>query len=194
MVESSRLFTCRMGTPIGELLVVTDEAGRLRVVEFADAEERVAARLRELGREGAVVEERSTPSPAARALAAYFEGELGAIEALPVELHGTPFQRAVWAALREIPCGATTSYGALAARIGRPAAVRAVGMANHANPVGIVVPCHRVIGADGSLTGYGGGLERKRWLLVHEAALAGPLFARGSKAAAPRREPASSRA
>jgi methylated-DNA-[protein]-cysteine S-methyltransferase len=183
-----------MRTPLGELLVVTDEAERLRVVEWTDAEERVAARLRELGPEGAVVEDRTKPSHAATALAAYFEGELGAIEALPVELRGTPFQRAVWAALCEIPCGATVSYGAIAKRIGRPAAVRAVGMANHANPVGIVVPCHRVVGADGSLTGYGGGLERKRWLLAHEAAAPGPLFAVEAKAVASRREPASSRA
>ena len=79
-----------------------------------------------------------------------------------------PFQREVWAALRAIPVGATTSYGRLAAAIGRPKAVRAVGLANGSNPIGIVVPCHRVIGADASLTGYGGGLERKRWLLEHE--------------------------
>ena len=84
----------------------------------------------------------------------------------------TPFQRAVWAALRRIPAGSTTSYGALSAEIGRPAAVRAVGLANGANPVAIVVPCHRVIGADGSLTGYGGGLPRKRWLLAHEGVAA----------------------
>ncbi len=83
---------------------------------------------------------------------------------------GTPFQRDVWAALREIPVGKTLSYGALAAKIGRPKAVRAVGLANGANPIGIVVPCHRVIGADSSLTGYGGGLDRKRWLLNHEGA------------------------
>ena len=90
---------------------------------------------------------------------------------LPVVTAGTPFQRAVWAALRQIPVGTTLSYGALAERIGRKAAVRAVGAANGANPVAVVVPCHRVIGADGSLSGYGGGLERKRWLLAHEGAL-----------------------
>jgi methylated-DNA-[protein]-cysteine S-methyltransferase len=88
-------------------------------------------------------------------------------------LHGTEFQRAVWNALRSIPCGETLSYGALARRIGRPSAVRAVGLANGANPVGVVVPCHRVIGSDGTLTGYGGGLSRKRWLLEHESALHG---------------------
>jgi methylated-DNA-[protein]-cysteine S-methyltransferase len=83
-------------------------------------------------------------------------------------LAGTPFQRSVWSALRRIPAGTTTSYGALAEHIERPTAVRAVGHANGANPISVVVPCHRVIGADGSLTGYGGGLDRKRWLLAHE--------------------------
>jgi methylated-DNA-[protein]-cysteine S-methyltransferase len=93
---------------------------------------------------------------------------LDAIDGLAVAARGTDFQRSVWRALRRIPCGETTSYGALAQRIGRPTAVRAVGHANGANPVSIVVPCHRVIGSDGSLTGYGGGIERKRWLLAHE--------------------------
>jgi methylated-DNA-[protein]-cysteine S-methyltransferase len=96
-------------------------------------------------------------------------GHTAVLDSLEVETAGTPFQRTVWHALREIPAGATMSYGALAKRIGRPSAVRAVGLANGANPIGIVVPCHRVVGADGSLTGYGGGLERKRWLLAHEA-------------------------
>jgi methylated-DNA-[protein]-cysteine S-methyltransferase len=106
----------------------------------------------------------------------YFAGDLGAIDKLPVKTAGTPFQRAVWNALREIPRGATESYGQLAERIGRPTAVRAVGLANGSNPIGIVVPCHRVIGANGSLTGYGGGMERKRWLLDHEGAQTGTLF------------------
>ena len=87
---------------------------------------------------------------------------------LPVQTAGTPFQREVWQALRKILCGATVSYAQLAERIGRSTAVRAVGLANGSNPVGIVVPCHRVIGSNGSLTGYGGGIERKRWLLEHE--------------------------
>lgn len=92
------------------------------------------------------------------------------IESLPVRTGGTPFQRKVWRALREITCGTTVSYAKIAERIGQPAAVRAVGLANGSNPVGIVVPCHRVIGSNGSLTGYGGGMERKRWLLTHESA------------------------
>jgi methylated-DNA-[protein]-cysteine S-methyltransferase len=93
---------------------------------------------------------------------------LTAIDSLPVKTGGTVFQRSVWAALRTIPTGKTTTYGRLAAGLSRPKAVRAVGMANGANPISIVVPCHRVIGADATLTGYGGGLERKRWLLQHE--------------------------
>jgi methylated-DNA-[protein]-cysteine S-methyltransferase len=96
---------------------------------------------------------------------------LTAIDGLKVAFStGTEFQLCVWRALREVPCGQTWSYGQLARKIGRPSAVRAVGLANGANPVGLVVPCHRVIGSDGSLTGYGGGLHRKRWLLAHERA------------------------
>lgn len=103
-------------------------------------------------------------------LSRYFAGELGVIDTVPVELNGTEFQKRVWQALRRIPHGSTLSYGALAKRIGAPAAVRAVGAANGSNPVALVVPCHRVIGSDGTLTGYGGGLDRKRWLLDHEHA------------------------
>jgi methylated-DNA-[protein]-cysteine S-methyltransferase len=102
---------------------------------------------------------------------AYLAGELNALDRLPADAGGTPFQQEVWAALRTIPPGVTWSYKQLALRIGRPAAVRAVGLANGSNPIGIVVPCHRVIGANGTLTGYGGGLPRKRWLLEHEGVL-----------------------
>ncbi len=98
----------------------------------------------------------------------YFRGDLASLSGITVDLFGTAFQQSVWRALREIPIGETVSYGQLAARIGKPAASRAVGMANSKNPIGIVVPCHRVIGADGSLTGDAGGVERKRWLLAHE--------------------------
>ena len=109
-------------------------------------------------------------------LTRYFDGETTAIDAIPVELNGTPFQKTVWTALRRIPCGTTNSYAELARRIGEPAAVRAVGTANGANPVALVVPCHRVIGSNGSLTGYGGGLDRKQWLLTHEGVIARQLF------------------
>ena len=99
------------------------------------------------------------------------KGRSEAIDSLPVKTGGTEFQRAVWAALRTIRTGTTTTYGRLAVRLGQPKAMRAVGMANGANPIGIIVPCHRVIGANATLTGYGGGIERKRWLLRHEGAL-----------------------
>jgi methylated-DNA-[protein]-cysteine S-methyltransferase len=112
----------------------------------------------------------------AGALHRYFGGDLAALDAVPAELNGTPFQKTVWQALRRIPHGTTISYSELAKRIGQPASVRAVGSANGANPVAVIVPCHRVIGADGSLTGYGGGLDRKRWLLAHEGVAARTLF------------------
>ena len=107
---------------------------------------------------------------AERALTAYFEGRLTAFRELVVAPQGTDFQRAVWSALRTIPEGTTISYRELAARIGKPDAVRAVGLANGRNPIPIVVPCHRVIGANGSLTGFGLGVSMKAWLLVHEGA------------------------
>jgi methylated-DNA-[protein]-cysteine S-methyltransferase len=104
---------------------------------------------------------------AARQLNAYFAGELQQFD-LELDVRGTPFQRRVWTALLGIPYGTTTTYGRLAEQLGDPRAVRAVGLANGRNPISIVIPCHRVIGADGSLTGYGGGLPRKQWLLAHE--------------------------
>jgi methylated-DNA-[protein]-cysteine S-methyltransferase len=106
----------------------------------------------------------------------YFAGELDALDGVPVELNGTDFQKHVWLALRRIPSGATISYAELARRIGNASAVRAVGSANGANPVAVIVPCHRVIGSDGSLTGYGGGIERKQWLLAHESVVHRKLF------------------
>ncbi|MGO8856912.1 MAG: methylated-DNA--[protein]-cysteine S-methyltransferase [Steroidobacteraceae bacterium] len=109
-------------------------------------------------------------SSARLALEAYFEGNLAAIDRLPTAIHGTAFQCQVWDALRSIPFGQTISYATLAARIGRPSAARTVGLANGANPIAIVVPCHRVMAAHGALTGYGGGLARKQWLLAHEGA------------------------
>ncbi|MBI3767649.1 MAG: methylated-DNA--[protein]-cysteine S-methyltransferase [Deltaproteobacteria bacterium] len=159
----------RVDTPIGAMLLVTDRQERLRALDWADHEERMHRLLRRHYRgTGFALTPGATLASVRRPLDAYFAGELTAIDGIPVETGGTPFQRDVWAALRRIPAGQTRSYGALAAEIGRPSAVRAVGLANGANPVGLVVPCHRVIGADGSLTGYGGGLERKRWFLAHE--------------------------
>ncbi|MGA8025127.1 MAG: methylated-DNA--[protein]-cysteine S-methyltransferase [Candidatus Acidiferrales bacterium] len=124
---------------------------------------------RQYGEDGFTLESARNRHGFTQALKRYFDGELTAIDALPVEIARTAFQREVWCALRKIRCGTTVSYAHLAMEIGRPAAVRAVGLANGSNPIGVVVPCHRVIGADGSLTGYGGGIERKHWLLEHEA-------------------------
>lgn len=163
------LLLDRLSTPIGQMMLVADIAGRLRLAFFAENEDTVHRHLAyQYGSGKFHLEPARNPHGLTAALARYFGGELHAIDDLPVETPGTAFQREVWQALRTIPCGATISYGKLAQQIGHPAAVRAVGTANGANPVAVVLPCHRVIGADGSLTGYGGGIERKRWLLNHE--------------------------
>jgi len=161
-------FLEHLETPTGAMRLVSDGERRLRALDWEDHDSRMQELIRRYY--GAETRLRDAPrrSEAARALAAYFDGDLDAIVSLPTAANGTAFQLAVWAALRKIPVGQTISYSALAARIGRPKAVRAVGLANGANPIAIVVPCHRVIGADASLTGYGGGLDRKRWLLAHE--------------------------
>lgn len=160
-----------MESPIGTLLIVTDDEARLRALHWDDDAEALEEKLRRrYGSTCTLRRENAPPSKARQALAAYFEGDLRATESIAVAPAGTEFQRDVWAALRAIPAGQTMSYGRLAAKIGRPKAMRAVGLANGANPIGIVVPCHRVIGADSSLTGFGGGLDRKRWLLSHEGA------------------------
>ena len=126
-----------------------------------------ALALARLGLSVVLVEGRA-PGPVRRAVEAYFAGDVRALDSLEVKTAGTVFQRAVWAALRAIPAGETRSYAQLAAAVGAPRAVRAAGLANGQNPVAVIVPCHRVIGANGTLTGYAGGLERKRWLLAHE--------------------------
>lgn len=170
MSEVMNLWMDRIETPIGEMLVVADHDGSLLAIDWVDHETRMRRLLRlHYGKDGCSLEPGRCPDNLRGAIDSYFAGELTAIDALPVRTGGTSFQREVWRALREIPCGTTISYAQLAGRIGRPAAVRAVGLANGSNPIGIVVPCHRVIGANGSLTGYGGGVERKRWLLQHEA-------------------------
>ena len=162
----------RLATPIGPLLIVTDDAQRLRAIEWEDHRPRLEKLLRRY--HGTFdLQEAAPPAPARRALQAYFEGELDAVAGLETAKAGTDFQRLVWAGLRRIPAGETLSYGGLAAKLGRPTASRAVGLANGANPIPIVVPCHRVIGADKSLTGFGSGLPRKRWLLDHEGRYAG---------------------
>lgn len=157
-------------TPTGTMLLVTDEDETVRSLDWEDHTPRLHHLLR-LHYGAVQLEPKAGPSPVRRAIEAYYEGDLTAIDALPVRTEGTPFQREVWSALRTIPTGETTTYGSLAIRLGRPKAMRAVGMANGSNPISIIVPCHRVIGADSTLTGYGGGIERKRWLLRHERAL-----------------------
>lgn len=153
-----------METPIGRLVVVADRTG-ITHIKFED--EPCATTLPPLVPDADIrlLEE------ARRQLDAYFAGSLRRFD-LPLAASGTPFRREVWNALTTIGFGERTHYGALATRIGRPRAVRAVGAANGANPISIVVPCHRVVGHDGALTGYSGGVSRKRWLLDHEAALA----------------------
>ena len=160
----------RIETPTGPMLLVTDDQGRLRALDWEDHEDRMHRLMRRhYGENGTRLRAVKPTSAAARSLRAYFGGDLAAVTSLPTATNGTDFQRAVWDGLRQIPAGQTLSYGELAAQIGRPRAVRAVGLANGSNPIAIVGPCHRVIGADASLTGYGGGLPRKRWLLTHEA-------------------------
>jgi methylated-DNA-[protein]-cysteine S-methyltransferase len=170
MAEVLHLAIDRIDTPIGELVVVADRDGNLRAIDWTDHEERMVRLLRRQYGEATVIEPARDPNGLASAMRAYFAGDTGAIDGLPAKTEGTEFQQSVWRALRTIPCGTTLSYAQLAQRIGRPSAVRAVGLANGSNPISIVVPCHRVIGSDGTLTGYGGGIERKRWLLAHEGA------------------------
>lgn len=170
-----RLQLERWDSPVTTLLLITDEAGVLRALDFADHESRMR-RLLQLHYGDCTLEENAAPASITEALSAYFEGDIEALADIPVATGGTPFQREVWKALRSIPAGTTISYGQLAANIGHTGASRAVGAANGANPIGIVVPCHRVIGANGTLTGYAGGLSHKRWLLDHERRFA-PVLA-----------------
>jgi len=171
---SERIVLLRdeLDSPLGRLVVITETSGALRLIAWLEDHPKLEPVLLGYARDARYeVRGASNPGGATRALGEYFAGDLGALDRLEVAEHGTPFQRRVWRALRDIGCGTTLSYGELARRIGQPQAVRAVGLANGQNPNNLVVPCHRVIGADGSLTGYGGGLRRKRWLLAHERAL-----------------------
>jgi methylated-DNA-[protein]-cysteine S-methyltransferase len=165
---SESLCLSRLPSPLGELLAVTDDRSRVCALDFADCEARMRRLLRARHASAAELVPRRTPAALVESLGAFFRGELAALDALELRSGGTEFQRSVWAALRAIPSGETTTYSALARALGRPTAFRAVGLANGANPIAIVVPCHRVIGASGDLTGYAGGLARKQWLLDHE--------------------------
>jgi methylated-DNA-[protein]-cysteine S-methyltransferase len=155
----------RIETPAGPLVAVTS-CGRLQVLQFEDRDGELTRALDRLG--PVVPVEARDPGGVATAFRRYLSGDLDALDAIEVDGPGTPFQRRVWAELRKIPVGTAISYGELARRMGDPNASRAVAGANGANPIAVVVPCHRVVAASGDLWGYGGGLHRKRWLLAHE--------------------------
>jgi len=165
----------RIQTPIGSMILLARD-GVLLLLEFEEAGDRVErellARFGECQRVPA-----EDPFGLTSRVRAYFSGALDAIDGIATDGGGTNFQRRVWTELKRIPCGTTISYGELANRLGDRNAMRAVGLANGRNPIAVVVPCHRVIGADGSMTGYGGGIARKKWLLAHEGlAMQGDLF------------------
>ena len=162
------LYQDEIESPIGAVYVLSDGAN-LRALDFEGYEDRLHRLLsRRYGR--CTIHAAQNRAEAVPRLKAYFAGDLRAIDGIAVAAEGSEFQKRVWAALRTIPAGTTVSYGTIAHRIGQPTACRAVGLANGSNPIGIVVPCHRVVGANSALTGYGGGIERKQWLLSHEGA------------------------
>ncbi|MGN2425196.1 methylated-DNA--[protein]-cysteine S-methyltransferase [Raoultella sp. Lac2] len=166
------LLQDKIDTPLGPLWILCDEQFRLRAVEWDEHSDRMTQLLDLHYRdEGYQRIDARNPGGLSHQLDAYFAGDLGIIETLPTATAGTPFQREVWQALRTIPCGQVMHYGQLAEVLGRPGAARAVGTANGSNPVSIVVPCHRVIGRNGTMTGYAGGVQRKEWLLRHEGYL-----------------------
>ncbi len=164
-----KLYQDEFASPVGLVYVVSDGTN-LRAIDFEGYESRMH---RLLARHYGQYTLHSTRDPigAVSRLLEYFAGDLHAIDGLPVATNGTPFQKEVWNALGAVPAGTTESYGMIAGRIGRPKACRAVGLANGSNPIALVVPCHRIVGANDALTGYGGGLERKEWLLDHEGAV-----------------------
>ena len=168
-MDGVRLTTDRFESPIGAIVVIC-EGQSICALDFADCRDRMWKLLEKRYGKLSLIEAEN-PGDACSRLRSYFDGALDAFAGLSVDGGGTPFQRQVWAALRTIPPGETLSYGELATQLGMPKAVRAVASANARNPISIVVPCHRIIGADGALRGYAGGLRRKRWLLRHEGAL-----------------------
>ena len=157
----------RLPTPIGTALLVTDAHGHLRALDWEDYEPRMRQLLR-LHYGAVTLQDGRAPRDLRVALTGYFKGDLDRLASITWRVAGTPFQQKIWNALPGIPAGTTLSYGALAAQLKMPRAVRALGHANGSNPISVVLPCHRLIGANGALVKYGGGLERKRWLLKHE--------------------------
>lgn len=166
------LLEDKIATPLGPLWVLCDETFQLRAVEWEEHGDRMVELLNiHYRKEGYARVPSTNPGGLSKALLDYFAGDLAVIDTLPTATAGTPFQREVWQALRNIPCGRVMHYGQLAEMLGRAGAARAVGAANGSNPVSIVVPCHRVIGRNGTMTGYAGGVQRKEWLLRHEGYL-----------------------
>jgi methylated-DNA-[protein]-cysteine S-methyltransferase len=170
------LTLSRTDTPIGVVAVATDAAGGVRGVSFDGADPSALTQaMRRLYPE-ATSNEGGPPARVAAALARYFEGESDGLKAIPWSFDGARtdadgFQAAVWRALADVPAGTTISYGEMARRAGQPGAAQAAGVALNRNPLPLILPCHRVVGADGAMVGFGGGLERKTWLLRHEGAL-----------------------
>ena len=164
----SSIQLCEYTTPLGAVTGASRD-GTVVAFTFSDRWDAVEPRMQR--RFPAAERRAGDPTPIQRRLDAYFAGDLAALDDIAVDPGGTAFQSAVWRSLRAVRSGRTTTYSALAREIGSPSAVRAVGAANGANPIWLVIPCHRAIGANGHLTGYAGGLERKRWLLRHEGAL-----------------------
>lgn len=166
------LLEDKIDTPLGPLWILCDESFHLRAVEWEEHSNRMVQLLNiHYRNEGYQRIAAHNPGGLSQKLQDYFDGDLAIIDTLPTATAGTPFQREVWQALRTIPCGQVVHYGQLAKTLGRAMAARAVGAANGSNPISIVVPCHRVIGSNGTLTGYAGGVQRKEWLLRHEGYL-----------------------
>lgn len=160
------LWIDTIASPLGDIMIVTNEQ-QIHAIDFADCADRMTRSLTK--RLGPVqLRPSSNPLGASDCLQAYLAGELTALDAIALAPGGTPFQQTVWQALRTIPPGTTRTYQQLATQIGQPNACRAVGLANAQNPIAIAIPCHRVIGSTGALTGYAGGIQRKQWLLHHE--------------------------
>jgi methylated-DNA-[protein]-cysteine S-methyltransferase len=167
MLKNLRLSIVEAGHPIGPILIAC-EGESLVALDFDSPDGRSRHILRSRYGRDIAFEERACPAHIAVLLRAYLDGDMGALDRMAADPGGTPFQQQVWTALRGIPAGTTLSYGALAAQLDRANAHRAVGSANALNPISIVIPCHRLIGSNGALTGYGGGVARKRWLIDHE--------------------------
>lgn len=175
-----KIIARSIATPVGEMLALVEEDGALVALPFVDETPLETLAAKEVGAEADVKWDANGALVVATQMAEYFDGRRRAFN-LKLNPRGSAFQREVWHALARIPYGMTISYAELARSVGRPGAARAVGRANATNPIPVVVPCHRVIGASGALTGYGGGMARKEFLLAHEGALTGvmALAARG---------------